>query len=186
MFETSSGRLRCTFKFTAVPLVSGNLNSNTEPDGFLKLTVVEAKGVKNVETFSKSDPYCIAKLAGRLLGRTEVIDNSLDPCWNKVFHTIVYSHKTDLLRMELLDFNEIQKDEELGSVELSFSNAIPHELISSFLKDYEDTSHVSADTASIRLSTNTLRDEILIKYQKDGLKVTNSVISLCLSLIYLF
>jgi len=55
--------------------------------GKIKLVVVEAKGLKNMEHLQlaglrKSDPYCLAYYGRHRLLRTRVVGSCLDPAWN--------------------------------------------------------------------------------------------------------
>ncbi|KAJ3098015.1 hypothetical protein HDU97_004375 [Phlyctochytrium planicorne] len=122
----TSGKVRITFKW--LPLDMENAHSNAEivrkePIGMLKVTVLEAKGVANVEAFRKSDPYAKLNLSRRLVGSTHVKDNTLDPVWNEIFYAVCYS-RNETLRIDLFDSNKVKKDLSLGSIEFAVEELI--------------------------------------------------------------
>ena len=51
------------------------------------------------------------------LGRTEVINNNLDPEWDQIVYVPVHSLRESLL-LEVMDYQHLTKDRSLGSVEL--------------------------------------------------------------------
>ncbi|KAJ3260268.1 hypothetical protein HK103_000903 [Boothiomyces macroporosus] len=72
------------------------------------VTVAEAKGLKNKDVTGISDPATVIKLGGTEIARTRVIDNTLDPKWNEVFHVVIYKStltqldsKSDELKFEV-------------------------------------------------------------------------------------
>ncbi|KAJ3277204.1 hypothetical protein HDV01_000256 [Terramyces sp. JEL0728] len=78
------------------------------PVGVLRITVAEAKGLKNKDVTGISDPATIIRLGGTEIVRTRVIDNTLDPKWNEVFHIVIYKStltqldsKADELKFEV-------------------------------------------------------------------------------------
>ncbi|KAJ3325865.1 hypothetical protein HDV06_002250 [Boothiomyces sp. JEL0866] len=78
------------------------------PVGVLRITVAEAKGLKNKDVTGISDPATVIKLGGTEIARTRVMDNTLDPKWNEVFHIVIYKStltqldsKSDELKFEV-------------------------------------------------------------------------------------
>lgn len=80
--------------------------------GVLLVKVHEARGLKNIETIGKSDPYAMVRIGGRELARTRAIDNNLDPYWNESFYVLVKSWND---KFELIvNDKDILKDRLLG------------------------------------------------------------------------
>jgi Ca2+-dependent lipid-binding protein len=83
--------------------------------GVLKLTIFNAKGLRNAERFGTSDPYVKVKVHGNIeLARTKVIEDSLNPVWNES-HFLILTTLNEFLRLELWDFNGLSKDKPLGT-----------------------------------------------------------------------
>ncbi|KAJ1548185.1 hypothetical protein HK405_004027, partial [Cladochytrium tenue] len=121
-----TGKLRLTFKWDPVDLNAqggGSKVLRKEPIGLARVKIVEAKGVANVETFRKSDPYCKLFLARQAFGSTNVRDNTLDPVWNETFFSPYYG-RSETLRLEVWDYNNVKKDRTLGRVEFILSDLI--------------------------------------------------------------
>ncbi|KAI8333575.1 C2 domain-containing protein [Chlamydoabsidia padenii] len=85
------------------------------PIGVVRLNMFGARDLKNVEalTGGKSDPYARVLSGMQIRGQTERIDDNLDPDWNTVLYIPVHSIREDLV-IEVMDYNEIQKDKSLG------------------------------------------------------------------------
>ncbi|CAJ0599487.1 unnamed protein product [Cylicocyclus nassatus] len=93
-----------------------------EPDGVIRLKIVEAKNLENRDISfirkGKSDPYCEIQVGSQFL-KTKTIDNDLNPVWNEYFEAVVDQAHGQKLRIEVFDEDQGQ-DEELGrlSIEL--------------------------------------------------------------------
>ncbi|KAJ1553427.1 hypothetical protein HK096_007878 [Nowakowskiella sp. JEL0078] len=103
----------------------GVARSKSLPLGIVRIHMIEAKGLWNAEasTFGKSDPYIKLSLANANLGKTHVVDNSLDPMWNELFYGVVYSRR-EHLTLEVFDDNEVRLDVSLGKVDLLLSECL--------------------------------------------------------------
>ncbi|KND03955.1 uncharacterized protein SPPG_01407 [Spizellomyces punctatus DAOM BR117] len=164
--KEASGRLRVTFKFTPVDLEGGNLDRSKikrrNPAGLLRLHVVEAKGLMNVEMMGKSDPYTKLNLAGRAFGATHVKNNTLDPKWDEIFYAVCYSKK-EQLALSLWDWNDFKKDRTLGRVEF---------LVGDLVK--EDDEDVGSGEESMVDEAVGMRPEVLARLERDGLKIVRT------------
>ncbi|KAJ1372931.1 hypothetical protein KIN20_035243 [Parelaphostrongylus tenuis] len=93
-----------------------------EPDGVIRLKIIEAKNLENRDISfirkGKSDPYCEIQVGSQFL-KTRTIDNNLNPVWNEYFEAVVDQAHGQKLRIELFDEDQ-GRDEELGrlSIEL--------------------------------------------------------------------
>lgn len=85
------------------------------PIGVVRLNLFGARDLKNVEALvgGKSDPYARVLSGMQVRGQTERIDDDLDPNWNTILYVPVHSIREDLV-IEVMDYNEIQKDKSLG------------------------------------------------------------------------
>lgn len=69
----------------------------------------------------KSDPYVRLQLAGNVCGRTEVVNNNLNPVWDEIIYMPVHS-LLEHPQLEVYDYQNLTKDRSLGSVELVVSD----------------------------------------------------------------
>uniref|UniRef100_A0A915Q6N5 C2 domain-containing protein n=1 Tax=Setaria digitata TaxID=48799 RepID=A0A915Q6N5_9BILA len=96
-----------------------------EPDGVLRLKIVEARNLENRDIqFTKrmaSDPYCQIQVGSQFY-RTRTIDNDLNPIWNEYFEFVVDEANGQKLRIELLDYDKTSRDEELGRLVIDLIN----------------------------------------------------------------
>lgn len=56
-----------------------------------------------------------------LLGKTETIDNNLNPNWIKHFQTDYYFHKTTYLKFEVFDEDDDENHELIGFIETTLA-----------------------------------------------------------------
>ncbi|VDK74121.1 unnamed protein product [Litomosoides sigmodontis] len=96
-----------------------------EPDGVLRLKIVEARNLENRDAgFTKrmaSDPYCQIQVGSQIY-RTKTIDNDLNPVWNEYFEFVVDQANGQKLRIELFDYDKLSSDEELGRLTVDLDN----------------------------------------------------------------
>ncbi|VDN57233.1 unnamed protein product [Dracunculus medinensis] len=88
-----------------------------EPDGIIRLKIIEAKNLENRDISflkkGKSDPYCEIQVGSQFF-KTRTINNDLNPVWNEYFEAIVDQADGQKLRLELFDEDTAGADEELG------------------------------------------------------------------------
>ncbi|RZB94047.1 Synaptotagmin-4 isoform C [Glycine soja] len=73
-----------------------------KPQGTLRVTVIKANDLKNMEMIGKSDPYAVLYIRPLFKVKTKVIDNNLNPVWNEVFDLIAEDKETQSLIVEVL------------------------------------------------------------------------------------
>ncbi|KAF9545503.1 hypothetical protein EC957_010919 [Mortierella hygrophila] len=116
-------------KMTAVwkpILMSDSLNPavHKAPFGVARIQLFGARGLKNVEIGSDSDPYVLVsgdKGSGRC--RTKTIDNSLNPVWNEI-HYIAVNSVRQILDFETFDFQKRTKDRTLGKTSFKVNEVV--------------------------------------------------------------
>ncbi|KAJ3102687.1 hypothetical protein HDU96_009549 [Phlyctochytrium bullatum] len=177
---SASGKVRITFKWQPLDMENAHKNAEIvrkEPIGMVRINLLEAKGVANVEAFRKSDPYAKLTLSRRSVGATHVKENTLDPVWNELFYAVCYS-RNEPLRIELFDYNKVKKDLGLGKVEFYLEELLNPDSWSKPAGEGKENVGESQDLAGGEL-VETSGDEVdmkrlnwLSKQEKDGLKVT--------------
>eukprot|EP00038_Savillea_parva_P005682 m.159557 g.159557 ORF g.159557 m.159557 type:complete len:1946 (+) comp11810_c0_seq1:1939-7776(+) len=76
--------------------------------GVLRVKVVRAEGLRNVERFSKSDPYVLMSFQESTeTERTSHVPNNLNPEWNSIFE-FPLSTKTDVITFTVKDYEDAQ------------------------------------------------------------------------------
>ena len=84
--------------------------------GVVAVTIHGAQSLKNPDKFSGTpDPYAVVSLNSRSeLGRTKTVTENANPRWNETVYIIITNY-TDVLTLQMYDFNEYRKDKELGT-----------------------------------------------------------------------
>jgi len=112
--DSPKGRVRFGFDWFPVKMVEENENSPAI--GVCRIDIKNANNLKKADTLGSSDPYTKLLISGRSVGHTVVIDNNVNPVWNETFYTIIQS-RNDRVKFEIYDYNNINSDKKLGSVE---------------------------------------------------------------------
>ncbi|KAI5285228.1 hypothetical protein KEM54_000738, partial [Ascosphaera aggregata] len=131
-----SGRVKITVDWKPVAL-RGGLGSGgyVTPVGVMRIHILNGRGLRNVETMGKSDPYCRITMGGLLQARTVTFANNLDPDWDEVFYIPVHSAREKIV-LEVLDEEKMGKDRTLGQIE---HDVAPH------LIEGEDGEYIAED-----------------------------------------
>ncbi|KAG2756512.1 tricalbin [Suillus brevipes Sb2] len=116
-------RLSCEWKPLQMAGALSSAGQYVPPIGVVRLWLRKATDVKNVEATlgGKSDPYVRVSVNNAILGRTEVINNNLNPEWDQIIYIPVHSLRESMF-MEVMDYQHLTKDRSLGSVELHVSD----------------------------------------------------------------
>jgi hypothetical protein len=89
-----------------------------EPTSEVELSI-ECTGLRDMDTFSKSDPMCVAYAqtgdAWTLLGSTEIIWDNLNPKWSKTFDVRYYFERAQLFKFEVYDIDDESQKQNLGA-----------------------------------------------------------------------
>ncbi|CAJ0931463.1 unnamed protein product, partial [Mesorhabditis belari] len=95
-----------------------------EPDGVVRLKIIEAKNLENRDISfikkGKSDPYCEVQVGSQYF-KTRTIDDDLNPVFNEYFEAVVDQADGQKLRIEVFDEDRGQ-DEELGRLSINLAN----------------------------------------------------------------
>jgi hypothetical protein len=89
----------------------------------MRLHFQSARGLKNLETMGKSDPYVRVLLSGVEKGRTVTFKNNLNPDWDEVVYVPVHTIR-ERLTLEVMDEEKLGKDRSLGHVELAVGDYV--------------------------------------------------------------
>jgi len=81
------------------------------------ITAERAEGVKDVDIFSKSDPYLKIEFGGKHF-KTKTIKNNLSPYWNETFHFAVSPQHAGDIHLTLMDA-EMLLDDHIGKAVVS-------------------------------------------------------------------
>ncbi|MCO5548086.1 hypothetical protein L7F22_001543 [Adiantum nelumboides] len=82
--------------------------------GKLKVKVVRAQNLKNMEMIGKSDPYVVAYVRVLFPATTKVVENNLNPKWDEEFYFDVEDQETQALVFQVYD-KDIGTDKLLGA-----------------------------------------------------------------------
>ncbi|KMZ63064.1 putative Calcium lipid binding protein [Zostera marina] len=99
----------------AVPIDTSDLE--LKPQGLIKVNVIKAISLKNMEFIGKSDPYVALHIRPMFKVKTKVVDNNLNPEWNEEFDLIVEDKETQFVTFKVFD-EDVGQDKMLGIAKL--------------------------------------------------------------------
>lgn len=89
---------------------------------------IKANNLRNADIFSKSDPYALifdeSRGVSTLIGRTEVVNNSLEPSFQTPIEVKYYFEMLQLMHIELWDKDKGNDDEFLGRANFSIGQLV--------------------------------------------------------------
>ncbi|KAH1014094.1 extended synaptotagmin-3 [Dendroctonus ponderosae] len=151
---------------------------NPEPEGVLRVHVVEAKHLmkKDISVLGKgkSDPYAVVTVGAQSF-KTKVIDNTVDPKWDFWCEFNILESNGQQLYIHLWDKDDTGDDESLGRATVEISNIVEKGSLNSWVtleqakhgmvhlrftwltlsKDYNDLKTVLSETQMLQVSTLT-------------------------------
>ncbi|OSD05892.1 tricalbin [Trametes coccinea BRFM310] len=120
-----SGKMRLSAEWKPLNMAGSlhGVDQYVPPIGVVRLWLQKATDVKNVEATlgGKSDPYVRVQINNITQGRTEVVNNNLNPEWDQIIYIPVHSLKETML-LECMDYQHLTKDRSLGYTELKVSD----------------------------------------------------------------
>ncbi|KAH6906705.1 transmembrane protein [Coprinopsis sp. MPI-PUGE-AT-0042] len=116
-----SGKIRVSATWKPVAM-SGGMQSAAgkyvPPIGAVRLWIRKAENVMNVDKLgSKSDPYVRVQIRNETKGKTERVNNDLNPVWDEILYVPVHSLRESIM-LDCLDYERMRSDRPLGSAEL--------------------------------------------------------------------
>ncbi|KAF6766075.1 transmembrane protein [Ephemerocybe angulata] len=139
-----TGKIRVSAEWKPVAM-AGSLqgaDSYTPPIGVVRLWLEKAVDVKNVEAAlgGKSDPYIRVQARNVTKGRTEVINNNLNPTWDEIVYIPVHSTRESLM-LECMDYQNLTKLHVSELCRVSDDIKYPYE--STGRKEYAEPLHLN-------------------------------------------
>ena len=86
---------------------------------------ISGRNLKNLDVFSKSDPKCevyeFVNNKWALVGKTETINNNLNPDFQTSIQMTYYFEKMQKIKFRMMDSDDQTADDEIGIVETSIA-----------------------------------------------------------------
>ncbi|KAK4481078.1 hypothetical protein RD792_011948 [Penstemon davidsonii] len=103
--------------------------ADKKPVGILHVKIVRAHKLLNMDFLSTSDPYVKLSLTGERLPakKTSVKMNNLNPQWNEDFKLIVKDPVSQVLQLQLFDWEKVGAHDYLGMQVVPLIQLIPYE-----------------------------------------------------------
>ncbi|RHZ44602.1 hypothetical protein Glove_718g62 [Diversispora epigaea] len=121
--DASSGKLRLSGIWKPIILNSSSFDcSYVDPIGIVKLHIKNGKINKPV--MGKTDCYVKIKVDGDYRGRTDIIQDSINPEWkDEIFYIPLHSER-ELVELVVWDYESTSKDKKVGVTEFSVDKLI--------------------------------------------------------------
>ncbi|KAL0426406.1 UNVERIFIED_CONTAM: Synaptotagmin-3 [Sesamum latifolium] len=110
-------------------ILDSSIGAAKKPVGILHVKVVRAYGLLKMDFLGASDPYVQLSLTGERLPakKTSVVRNSLNPIWREDFKLIVKDPESQVLQLQLYDWEKVGAHDYLGMQVVPLNQLIPYE-----------------------------------------------------------
>jgi len=105
-------------------LATDATTSSSSPAENWYITAERAEGIKDIDRFSKSDPYLKISFGGSNV-RTRTIKNDRSPYWNETFNFKVNANHAKEISIKLVD-DDVGLDDTIGSATISRVDFLTH------------------------------------------------------------
>ena len=99
----------------------------------LNIHIIKATNLPSADSNGLSDPYCLFKILNRDISvKSRRIDKTLNPIWDDYINIPIISLNSDIIRLEITDWDRVGKDDKLCMKDFTLKEYIPG-------KTYHDT-----------------------------------------------
>ncbi|XP_021732873.1 synaptotagmin-3-like [Chenopodium quinoa] len=112
-----------------IPILDTSIVAVQKPVGILHVKVIRAMKLLKMDLLGTSDPYVKLRLSGvkRPSKKTSVKKRNLNPEWNEDFKLIVKDPETQVLELQVYDWDKFGGDDKLGMQVVPLNQLTPHE-----------------------------------------------------------
>ncbi|GMH11260.1 hypothetical protein Nepgr_013101 [Nepenthes gracilis] len=112
-----------------IPILDASILATKKPVGILHVKVIRALKLLKMDVLGTSDPYVKLSLSGEKLPakKTSIKMRNLNPVWNENFKLIVKDPETQVLQLEVYDWDKVGGHDRLGMQLVPLKQLIPSE-----------------------------------------------------------
>jgi Ca2+-dependent lipid-binding protein len=89
----------------------------------INIHLMNATNLPSADSNGLSDPYCLFTILNTKTSiKSRRIDKCLNPNWDEYFHIPINSLNSDILRLEIIDWDKIGKDDKLCMIDFPLIN----------------------------------------------------------------
>ncbi|GAB4836442.1 Synaptotagmin-3, variant 2 [Ancistrocladus abbreviatus] len=130
--ETIKGQIANLYhwpQFLEIPILGSSTTAMKKPVGLLHVKVVRALKLLKMDFLGTSDPYVKLSLTGEKLPakKTTIKRRNLNPEWNEDFRLIVKDPETQVLQLQVYDWDKVGGHDRLGMQLVPLKQLVPNE-----------------------------------------------------------
>ncbi|CAK9313429.1 unnamed protein product [Citrullus colocynthis] len=113
-----------------IPILDASVAATKKPVGILHVNVVKALKLSKMDLLGTSDPYVKLSLSGERLPskKTTIKMNNLNPIWNEKFKLIVKDPESQVLQLQVYDWDKVGGHDRLGMQLVPLKVLTPYEM----------------------------------------------------------
>ncbi|KAI8338841.1 C2 domain-containing protein [Blakeslea trispora] len=163
--KEGTGKIHLNMTWKPIPMTGFNASLTKgqyqRPIGVVRVQLNKATKLKNVEalTGGKSDPYVRVMSGLQSRAQTEAILDNLNPVWDTAVYVPIHSIREDLM-LEVMDYNDIQKDKLLGMCDLFIKDLVVEKKLEDGSVIYEPLPAVKRNVALLNNSRKIGRGQL--------------------------
>ncbi|XP_038884156.1 synaptotagmin-3-like isoform X2 [Benincasa hispida] len=112
-----------------IPILDASVAATKKPVGILHVNVVKALKLSKMDILGTSDPYVKLSISGERLPskKTTIKMNNLNPIWNEKFKLIVKDPESQVLQLQVYDWDKVGGHDRLGMQLVPLKVLTPYE-----------------------------------------------------------
>ena len=104
-------------------IIEEKVNLVTSLQWAINIHLMSAKNLPSADSNGLSDPYCLFNILNTKIScKSRRIDKCLNPKWDEYFQIPINSLNSDILRLEIIDWDKIGKDDKLCMIDFPLLN----------------------------------------------------------------
>ncbi|XP_020878498.1 synaptotagmin-3 isoform X2 [Arabidopsis lyrata subsp. lyrata] len=157
-----------------IPILDASTASVKKPVGLLHVNIIRARNLLKKDLLGTSDPYVKLSLTGEKLPakKTTIKKRNLNPEWNEHFKLIVKDPKSQVLQLEVFDWDKVGGHDRLGMQLIPLQKINPGEK-KAFNLDLIKNSNVVMDSGDKKKRGRLELDLRYVPFREESLKSRN-------------
>uniref|UniRef100_A0A2P2JKL9 Uncharacterized protein MANES_10G047400 n=2 Tax=Rhizophora mucronata TaxID=61149 RepID=A0A2P2JKL9_RHIMU len=161
-----------------IPVLDASYVATKKPVGILHVKVVRATNLLKADILGSSDPYVRLSLTGEKLPakKTTIKKKNLNPEWNENFKLIVKDPESQVLQLQVFDWDKVGSHDRLGMQAVPLKLLMPHEM-KEFTLDLLEHTNIS-DPHDKKQRGKIVMELTFVPFKEDTFKFREQLVSL--------
>ncbi|GLT70146.1 hypothetical protein SLA2020_422430 [Shorea laevis] len=159
-----------------IPILDSSTVAIKKPVGILHVKVVRAQKLLKMDILGTSDPYVKLSLTGERLPakKTTIKKRNLNPVWNENFKLIVKDPQSQVLQLQVFDWDKVGAHDRLGMQLIPLNLLTPNEM-KEFNLDLLKNTNIASDPHEKKQRGKLTVELTYVPFKEDSIKLDGSM-----------